>query len=68
MAINVHGCSPDWKTHGKAGGPIRNQMMLDDYKPQVVIAFPGGSGTADMVRRAHATQGIDVIEVKPNCR
>ena len=70
LAIDVHGSSPDWKTHGRAGGPIRNQKMLEDFKPDVVIAFPGGSGTADMVRRAHKARessGVPskVIEVKP---
>jgi hypothetical protein len=48
-------CYPaDWKKHGKAAGPIRNQRMLDEGKPDVVVALPGGKGTADMVRRAHA--------------
>src|SRR5437868_12732432 len=28
-----------WKKYGKAAGPIRNQKMLDDEKPDVVIAF-----------------------------
>lgn len=41
----------DWKTHGKAAGPIRNQAMLE-RKPDAVVAFPGGAGTRDMVRRA----------------
>ena len=41
-----------WRTHGKAAGPIRNQMMLDAEKPDMVVAFPGGRGTADMVDRA----------------
>ncbi len=41
-----------WKTHGHAAGPIRNQKMLDDEQPDVVISFPGGRGTADMVARA----------------
>ena len=49
----------DWKTHGRAAGPIRNQKMLDEGKPDLVIAFPGGRGTADMVRRAKAA-GIPV--------
>ncbi|MBP0440637.1 DUF2493 domain-containing protein [Tianweitania sediminis] len=44
----------DWKTHGKAAGPIRNQRMIDEGKPDLVIAFPGGRGTADMIRRAEA--------------
>lgn len=54
----------DWKTHGRAAGPIRNQRMLDEGKPDLVVAFPGGRGTADMVRRAKAA-GVKVIEVKP---
>lgn len=52
----------DWKTHGRAAGPIRNQTMLDKGKPDLVIAFPGGRGTADMVRRARAA-GVPVEEI-----
>lgn len=51
----------DWKRHGKAAGPMRNQRMLDQYKPEIVLAFPGGRGTADMVRRAKSA-GVRVIE------
>lgn len=53
----------NWKLHGKAAGPIRNQQMLDEGKPDIVVAFPGGNGTADMVRRAKKA-GIGVLEVK----
>lgn len=47
----------DWKTHGKAAGPIRNQQMLDEGKPDVVWAFidkplEQSRGTFDMVTRA----------------
>lgn len=42
----------DWKKHGRAAGPIRNAEMLEDSKPDLVLAFEGGRGTADMVRRA----------------
>lgn len=52
-----------WKVHGKAAGPIRNQQMLDEGKPDLVVAFPGGIGTADMVRRARAA-GVEVREIK----
>lgn len=41
----------DWIKHGKAAGPKRNQWMIDDGKPDLFIAFPGGKGTADMVSR-----------------
>ncbi len=42
----------DWKQHGKAAGPIRNKEMLD-HGADLVIAFPGGKGTANMVGLAH---------------
>jgi len=54
----------DWKTHGRAAGPIRNQKMLTEHKPDLVLAFPGGRGTADMVRRARAA-GVRICEIKP---
>jgi hypothetical protein len=53
----------DWDAHGKAAGPIRNQQMLE-RKPDIVLAFPGGKGTADMVARARAA-GVMVAEMKP---
>lgn len=52
----------DWAKHGRAAGPIRNQQMIDEGKPDLVLAFPGGPGTADMVRRAKAA-GIEVIRI-----
>jgi len=54
----------DWKAHGKAAGPIRNQRMIDEASPSKVFAFAGGRGTADMVRRAKKA-GLPVIEVRP---
>lgn len=50
----------DWDKHGRAAGPIRNQAMID-MKPSVLLAFPGGRGTADCVRRARAA-GVMVLE------
>lgn len=51
-----------WDEHGKGAGPIRNQQMLDETKPDLVIAFPGGTGTADMVKRA-GDAGVEVVKV-----
>lgn len=45
----------DWAKYGRAAGPIRNQRMIDDFRPDYVVAFPGGRGTADMVSRARAS-------------
>lgn len=46
----------DWHGLGRAAGPIRNQQMIDEGKPDLVIAFPGGRGTHDMERRAYAAR------------
>ena len=56
------GFPADWKTHGKAAGPIRNKQMLDEGKPDVVVAFPGGKGTANMVKLAREA-GVPVTIV-----
>lgn len=53
----------EWGRDGKAAGPIRNQRMLDEGKPDFVLAFPGGVGTADMVRRAKKA-GVETFEWK----
>ncbi len=53
----------DWRRHGKAAGPIRNAAMLEHGRPDLVVAFPGGSGTADMVRKARAAK-VQVREVE----
>ena len=52
----------DWKQHGRAAGPIRNARMIAEGKPDLVLAFPGGRGTADMIRKAEAA-GIPVLRV-----
>lgn len=51
----------NWKAEGRAAGPKRNQRMLEQFRPDAVIAFPGGRGTADMVRRAKA-EGVKVVQ------
>lgn len=59
-----------WDRTGKAAGMMRNMAMgkgltLSPYaslEPDLVIAFPGGRGTANMVRIAEE-QGIEVDRV-----
>jgi YspA, cpYpsA-related SLOG family len=53
----------DWTKFGSAAGPLRNQRMLDEGNPDLVVAFPGNNGTADMTTRARAA-GIPVIVVE----
>lgn len=52
----------NWKKYGKRAGIVRNREMLLIGKPDVVLAFPGGKGTADMVALARDA-GVRVIEV-----
>lgn len=52
----------DWRTYGRAAGPRRNQQMLDEGRPDLVVAFPGGTGTADMVERAERA-GVPVVRL-----
>lgn len=43
----------DWGLHGRRAGHLRNTLMLDD-NPNIayVVAFPGGAGTANMIKQA----------------
>lgn len=61
--IPVRVYEADWKTHGKSAGPIRNRQMLDEEDPDIIIAFPGGSGTAHMVKISKDA-GKPVLEVE----
>ncbi len=68
---------PDWRNLEALGAVIkqgrfelynamagfdRNQKMIDEGKPKLVMAFPGGRGTADMVSRARKAC-IAVLEI-----
>jgi YspA, cpYpsA-related SLOG family len=62
--VRHHTYWADWRQYGLAAGPIRNQRMLEAGKPELVVAFPGGVGTADMVARARKA-GVTVLEIAP---
>lgn len=53
---------PNWDRYGDSAGPRRNEEIAR-MMPRMLIAFPGGRGTADMVKRAHR-RGIPVIEIQ----
>lgn len=58
IAINKWG-----KQYNRNAGFTRNQQMLDEGKPDLVIAFPGGNGTAHMIKRS-LLAGVEVIKIK----
>jgi len=61
LGFEVVAVPADWKKHGKAAGPLRNQKMLDEQSPTIVLAFPleDSRGTWDMVQRARDA-GVEV--------
>jgi predicted Rossmann-fold nucleotide-binding protein len=74
----------EWRRHGLAAGPIRNRELLElavaraeaHTSPGVstsvlVVAFPGGPGTASLVQQARRMASrspvpIAVVEVSPS--
>lgn len=53
----------EWRRLGLVAGPMRNHRMLLIGKPDGVIAFRGGAGTADQVRRS-ILEGIPVWDLR----
>lgn len=60
--ITTAGFPARWDEQGRAAGPIRNRRMLDVAEPHLVVAFPGGRGTANMVAQARA-RGVEVRQM-----
>ena len=58
LAVKHERYPADWDKHSKSAGVIRNQQMLDTGV-DLVIAFPGGTGTQDMIDRA-LKAGVEV--------
>jgi hypothetical protein len=54
----------DWEGYGRAAGAIRNRQMLTEGRPSMVLAFPGGRGTANMVKLAQMA-GVLVVKYPP---
>mgnify|MGYP000860097131 CR=1 FL=1 len=72
-----------WERHGRAAGPIRNRELLEQAIAKavahtspvsiasvLVVAFPGGAGTASLVREARRMASrspvpLAVVEVSP---
>ena len=63
LGMQVLSFPADWERHHRAAGPIRNQKMLVEGRPDAVWAFhddlESSKGTKDMVARA-AKVGVPV--------
>lgn len=60
QGIHVLPFPAQWDLYGKPAGPIRNAEMLRVGQPDLIVAFPGGSGTANMIKQAKKA-GVKVI-------
>lgn len=52
-----------WGFYGKSAGRRRNAVMAKYIKYDLCVVFPGGGGTADMVRKAKAAK-VPIMRVK----
>ncbi|CTQ45741.1 DUF2493 domain-containing protein [Roseibium aggregatum] len=50
--VQVVTVKADWDRFGKGAGPIRNREMAFGYPDSTLVAFPGNSGTKDMIQVA----------------
>ena len=60
--VSVVTVPANWTKYRKSAGPIRNKIMLDQCKPDFVLAFPGGRGTRHMTNIA-VQAGVPVARV-----
>ena len=63
-SVPVSTFKAQWEKYGNTAGIKRNISMLAAFRPTLVIAFPGGTGTAHMVQIARE-KGVEVRCVKP---
>lgn len=53
----------DWRRQGLGAGPASQQRMLEEGQPDLVVAFPGGRGTPDLIESARA-RGLEVLDLR----
>jgi hypothetical protein len=58
--IHVKEYRAEWHRFGREAGPMRNARMLAEGKPNLVVAFPGGPGTRNMVDLARRA-GVEIV-------
>ena len=54
-------CPADWNANPRGAGMVRNRQMLR-HKPDAVVAFEGGRGTANLVEVASGA-GVTVYRI-----
>lgn len=58
----------EWERYGRSkAGPIRNRRMAVEFKPDIVLTFPGHTGTKNMIGTAYE-HGIPYIIITGDFR
>ncbi len=57
--VPTSGFDANFHSLGPTAERLRNERMIVESKPDLVVAFPGGEGTADLIGRAKAV-GVPV--------
>jgi YspA, cpYpsA-related SLOG family len=68
LGLEVVACPAEWRKYGKAAGMVRNRAMLEEHKPDLVLAFhpalEKARGTKHMVHLARkAKVSVRVVSV-----
>jgi len=61
LGIPIKTYYADWNRYGHLAGPLRNEEMANDFKPDIVLAFPGEKGTRNMIKIASKLK-IEIIQ------
>ncbi len=56
-----------WGMRGRGAGPARNTVIARNWKPELLLHFPGGSGTANAVKTAesHEIETLEALLIVP---
>ena len=76
LGWRVQSLAAEWRRFGRCAGPIRNRQLLEQALIEaqahtspsfsasvLVIAFPGGPGTASLVQQAHRSASRSPVPV-----
>lgn len=63
MRLHVVRYPANWREFGKRAEAIRNAFMLEDSRPDMLLALPGGTDTADLVTNAFGAR-VPVIDAE----
>ncbi|WP_340667881.1 DUF2493 domain-containing protein [Bradyrhizobium ottawaense] len=61
--IDVRPYPAMWGAHGRAAGHIRNGQMLREGQPDMVVAFPGGRGTRNMLKQSSWVPNLKIVNL-----